>query len=598
MLANSPTLSGTLTVSGSGAEQLNLTQTSGGSTFQLASNGGVANLSNYYSGGNMTFGIQSGGVYGWYVNGAAAGTLGATGLSVSNTIQSTSGGFKFPDSTVQTTAAVTTFDVNVRQTVMSGDNSGGAPTFLTTGTGLTPAYTATTPLVIEFAGGTGATGLADSISSLSSGGSLSALPANETEYLYATYASPTSVTWGSNLATPQYGSFYNQYNQLSLQLNNTSLDDFGATWTNTSVTFGNSSPHVTGAYYGIFSGTSTMKIANFNSLFPTGSNGFTVRAWAKATSLAAISTILGGATSGTSGPLIMGVNSSGKSLLYLSSVGASWDIASGTTGTVTIATGTWHYYELTYDPIAGKYYYYIDGTLDQTVNTSTKALASMAYGGGMQVGLWTTIDGWNGNIAGVEYLPYCLHPAGTTYTVPTAVGSLNNGVPLSDWFDTINFVMKTPSAASASAGANPTFTTSKKVYVGEAATGASSVTSVTPYALNGYYDSGWTFGLPTYSTAVAKTSNMGVAEQVGTLVIEDVVADGTFSPGDRFVNPAPANNSSNAGVGFVFSRNTMTLATGSAGTNEWGVVSKTGGAVAALTIANWKWKLVSKRSFQ
>ena len=143
VLANSPTLSGTLTVSGSGAEQLNLTQTSGGSTFQLASNGGVANLSNYYSGGNMTFGIQSGGVYGWYVNGAAVGTLGATGLSVSNTIQSTSGGFKFPDSTVQTTAAVTvtTFDAEVvvnSATAAEDDPAGAGDGFPNASVAMTP----------------------------------------------------------------------------------------------------------------------------------------------------------------------------------------------------------------------------------------------------------------------------------------------------------------------------------------------------------------------------------------------------------------------------------------------------------------------------
>ena len=44
--------------------------------------------------------------------------------------------------------------------------------------------------------------------------------------------------------------------------------------------------------------------------------------------------------------------------------------------------------------------------------------------------------------------------------------------------------MKSVSAASGASGQNPTFATSKKVYVGEAQAGASSVSSVTAYAFN------------------------------------------------------------------------------------------------------------------
>ena len=163
------------------------------------------------------------------VNASAAGTIGLAnggGSGATVTIQNPSAtsayNFNLP-ATAGTTGQVLTsagggsspmtwaaapvaMNIPVRQTVLSGDSTSGVASFLTTGSSLTPAYTATSPLVITFAGGFGTSGAADLVTSLSSGAATAACPANNTDYVYATYVSATSVTWGCTSLQPVYQS--------------------------------------------------------------------------------------------------------------------------------------------------------------------------------------------------------------------------------------------------------------------------------------------------------------------------------------------------------------------------------------------------------
>ena len=98
-------------------------------------------------------------------------------------------------------------NVPVRQTVLSGDtNASGQANFITTGSGLTPAFTATNPLVMTFANGFGASGAVDVVARLTSGATTAACTANTTNYIYATYVSAASVTWGTATLQPLYQS--------------------------------------------------------------------------------------------------------------------------------------------------------------------------------------------------------------------------------------------------------------------------------------------------------------------------------------------------------------------------------------------------------
>ena len=92
----------------------------------------------------------------------------------------------------------------IRQTVLSGDSTSGVASFMTTGSGLTPAFTATAPLVITFSSGFGASGAVDYVTKLNAGASTAACTASNTNYVYATYVSATSVTWGCTTLQPVY----------------------------------------------------------------------------------------------------------------------------------------------------------------------------------------------------------------------------------------------------------------------------------------------------------------------------------------------------------------------------------------------------------
>ena len=132
------------------------------------------------------------------------------------------------------------------------------------------------------------------------------------------------------------------------------------------------------------------------------------------------------------------------------------------------------------------------------------------------------------------------------------------------------------------------------VFVGEAVTGASSVTSTVAYAYNGYYDSGWTATLPAASTAYSSTSNLGVSDAAGMLIIQCTAADGTYAIGDQMTAL-----SSGSGVTFNGSlwENRLALGGGTAASGNWSVNPKTGGSAVGLTNANWKYKLVHKRNW-
>ena len=85
----------------------------------------------------------------------------------------------------------------VRNTVLHGDNANGAPTFLTTGSGLTPAFTATNPLVLSFADGFGSNGAKDVLTRLMAGASLPTIAAACISYIVANYVDASNVTWSA-----------------------------------------------------------------------------------------------------------------------------------------------------------------------------------------------------------------------------------------------------------------------------------------------------------------------------------------------------------------------------------------------------------------
>ncbi len=296
--------------------------------------------------------------------------------------------------------------------------------------------------------------------------------------------SGANVLWTATKAPPQYGTAYNQAAQSSLPLNNSSLDDFGSAWT-ASLTYANSSPAIPATYYGVFNGSSNYVSHNSLTTFfpPNSGGGFSLRGFFSFASFAAFNTIFNAYNAAGYG-LNFYANTSGKIAAQLSNSGTSWDITNNTAGSATLSTGTWYFLEITLDPVSGKYFIYVNGNLDQTINVGSLICNFQTLQIGRQ---WTgtSFGGYlSGTAQGIEFLPYCDHPNGVAYTKPTTLANVGAAGYASDWFDTENWQMKSVSAASVASGSNPTFTILRKCYVGEASASASAITSVTAYQFN------------------------------------------------------------------------------------------------------------------
>lgn len=384
-----------------------------------------------------------------------------------------------------------------RNVVMTGPLTSGSPSAIGVGSNLTPAFQANlSPIAIAFANGFGTVGQLDSISYVSTASNWGAIPANNTSYLYAGYSTGTTVSLGSTLAPPQVGAAYQQGNQSLLHFDGTVgatsfLDDFGSTWVvgggapklqGTTVKFGSTALGGQGTSSAL-NGTSDY-IKNVSPNF-NGQQSWSIRAWVYYTALATAACI--GATNSSGYGVHFGITSAGKGLLSLSSTGTSWDIASALSGgTATLTTGAWNFLEVTYDAVASKYFYYINGVVDQTVSSANKvcSISELNVGSGNSAGTRTYMTGY---VDEYEFLPYCSHPNGTTYSNPTSANAVTTAGYPSDWYSVYEGKMYTVSAPSASAGANPSFTQALRVYLGTATSGASAISSVSTF---GYAGSG------------------------------------------------------------------------------------------------------------
>ncbi|HVI52907.1 MAG TPA: LamG-like jellyroll fold domain-containing protein [Candidatus Sulfotelmatobacter sp.] len=490
--------------------------------------------------------------------------------------------------------------VPVRQTALSGAaDSSGKAVFISSGAGLSPSLLASaSPLVLAFAAGFGSVGAIDYVERMTAdvAGFFGALPANNLSYLYASRATAGAVGGGSTLAPPQYGPAYNQAAQAKLDLNNSILDDFGNAWTSAGVTFSNASPKYSGTYSAVLTGSASsyIKTVSITSLSSSPNGAFTIHIPFYVASLAnmglmyCVNTSLYG--------LSLGVTSAGKTCLYASSNGTGWDIASNTNGTGSVTVG-WHDLEFTYDPVAGKYYLYLDGVMDQSITSTARICA----GTGITIGIGAVAGSSNvyftGNVQGFEFLPYCRHPAGSTFVPQTALSSF--GVPgyASDWFDVTSMVMRTPNAASAVAGNNPAFSASNKLYLGEAIAGLATVNSVVSYVFRGYCDSGLVGTIPGVNTSISLNHNVGSKPVAAPMIyLECITAELGYSPGTRlpwvggvdtnwhFTQTAPAMD-----------RNTISWT--SAAVYTCIIPQKAGGGPTTVTAANWRFGAVVERGW-
>ena len=133
------------------------------------------------------------------------------------------------------------------------------------------------------------------------------------------------------------------------------------------------------------------------------------------------------------------------------------------------------------------------------------------------------------------------------------------------------------------------------VFVGEAVTGASTVTSVTPYAFQGSYVGAWTNTLPGSGTLITANDNIGTNLKEAYIEIQCLTAEQGYSVGDivipytqsvsNYFNPFP----------LIKRRDSTLTITGAQG--PFLIENLSSGTSANLTAANWAYRIRAKRSF-
>ncbi len=386
---------------------------------------------------------------------------GVTSIDAKNGAFTTGGGVT---STSGNVIQLTNASTPVRQTILSGAvNTVGFSGFANAGSGLNVNLTATaTPLTMSFANGfNSTTGSVDFVGQLSAdvASYWASLPASQYSFLAVDRnVSTGALTATQTLVRPQKGPAFYAPRQALLHFENNLTDDWGNTWSSSGATFAGS-PVKFGSFSLRLSGSSSF--AQTAQIFNPGQGNWTIDTWVNLDSnvsanIFSVSNAFG---------VFVGTNASGKLQQFLSSGGATWDIANGVTGSTTVTASTFHHVEETYDGTT--YRLFLDGNLE-TSTASTRVVwpEATAMAVGIQVGAGgaSTAGNWDE----FDFVPYARNVA--NFTPPVAAYTVSG-----DWFDSNAMQMKTATAAG------PTWSVIQRQYVAEATTNASAVSAVYNY---------------------------------------------------------------------------------------------------------------------
>lgn len=441
-----------------------------------------------------------------------------------------------------------------RQAILAAkvDSSGYNAAFAA-GTGLACDLSATaTNMVLSFAAGFNSSGSLDYVSALTADQAsfVSALPASNTSYLFADFASSSSVTWASTLVPPQYGYAFDKAQNSLLHFDAATITcDFGNTYTAN----GGAATSTTKPAYGTrsldLSGGATSG-ANTKGVYTTGINSFGPSSWEVSAVVwfdvapaAAINHAVIAANSSTNWGLIAGWGETGgnrRAVLFVSSTNTSWDIANGLYGTTNLTTGKWYRFRHAFDALAGTYRLYVADGGSGATPVWTAEVQEITVSSAARVCSFDRLS-WgvysNGGVFSLGMSGY-LDEARFTSCATKPSAETPSGYPLTvadyrvNWFSIPEMKMYEVTGASASAGTNPAMTAKNRVFVGEADTGAASVSAVRNYAVRGQYI-GQLNVFPAAGALLSANHNIGVRPQRGRVGLRNVSTDAGHSPGDE-----------------------------------------------------------------
>jgi len=140
----------------------------------------------------------------------------------------------------------------------------------------------------------------------------------------------------------------------------------------------------------------------------------------------------------------------------------------------------------------------------------------------------------------------------------------------------------------------------RRVFVGEADTNASTVTATRAYAYQGRYWSGWTNSLPSASTLVSRNHNLGVSgvPLKGKLTYKCLVAEFGYSVGDIIETFADYASGFSWNNKLIYSgANTVGYMTSNNLGGSVTTINKSTGTAVTLSAANWAYQIQVDRPF-
>jgi hypothetical protein len=151
-----------------------------------------------------------------------------------------------------------------------------------------------------------------------------------------------------------------------------------------------------------------------------------------------------------------------------------------------------------------------------------------------------------------------------------------------------------PTAASASAGTNPTLTAKNLVYHGEQDTSGAAVTATRNYAYQGKYISADT-AIPGNGTRTSFSGNIGSRLMTAKLELRNYITEGGFSPG--MISQTNRGHATYATPVWptIEDQNILSVVTGDA--SGFGIDNRTTGAAVGVTAANWRMFVSANRTF-
>ncbi len=134
------------------------------------------------------------------------------------------------------------------------------------------------------------------------------------------------------------------------------------------------------------------------------------------------------------------------------------------------------------------------------------------------------------------------------------------------------------------------------VWVGEAATDGSTVTSTVAYGYNGYYASIFATPLPGAAAYTPAAHNLGVKPRVAKLVIENITTELGFAVGDQ-VSEGHITAYSTVFVSLPIVSTAKTIGFQTGANAGLVLLERTTGAATALAVAKWQYKFVADRGW-